>query len=89
MRSFKKNRTRVLAISIHSSLCKINLSIFTLFTLFALSLAMLVGCGPQTPERSEFSGEVVTKLPEVPGADERYPLPKLEAKLGETKELSK
>ncbi len=38
-----------------------------------LGCPVLVGCGPGV---SEDLGTIVTELPQVPGADEPYPLPK-------------
>jgi hypothetical protein len=42
-----------------------------------IGLAALPGCGPP-PLDSEQYGEILTKLPEIPGAEKPYPLPELE-----------
>lgn len=42
-----------------------------------IALAALPGCGPP-PLDSEQYGEILTKLPEIPGAEKPYPLPELE-----------
>ena len=53
------------------------LSYQKILSIFVLSVVALVGCGPTPPSRSEFTGEVITEVPEIPGADQRYPLPEL------------
>ena len=52
--------------------------ILSLLALFALSVATLVGCGPTSPSKSEFSGEIVTEVPKVPGVNKRYPMPEID-----------
>lgn len=47
-----------------------------LAALFAL--AALPGCSPPPPLDSAEYGEILTKLPEIPGAEKPYPLPELE-----------
>lgn len=41
------------------------------------ALAALPGCGPPPLDSAEY-GEILTKLPEIPGAEKPYPLPELE-----------
>lgn len=61
--------------------------ILSIFGLFVLSMALLVGCGYRPPSKSEFSGEVITEVPKVPGDDEPYPLPNLKEPSEKTKEM--
>lgn len=61
----------------------------SMFGLFILSMVLLVGCGYSPPSQSDFSEEVITEVPEVPGADEPYPLPKLKKQPMETKEMER
>lgn len=48
--------------------------------LLVFNFIFLAGCSPATPSRSEFKGEVLTEVPDVPGANEQYPLLKLPQK---------
>lgn len=41
------------------------------------ALAALSGCGPPPLDSGEY-GEILTKLPEIPGAEKPYPLPELD-----------
>jgi hypothetical protein len=55
-----------------------NMAVRSCGTLAAmLGLAALPGCGPPTLDSQEY-GEVLTKLPEIPGAEKPYPLPELD-----------
>jgi len=51
-----------------------------------VGLAGLSGCGPAPLDRQDY-GEILTKLPEIPGAEKPYPLPELELQTSPNSEV--
>lgn len=58
--------------------------ILSITTLVTLGSIVIAGCGSKPPARSEFTNEVITEVPEVPGANQRYPLPELKTNSSKT-----